>query len=1175
MITIEEVADKLLKEGLHLTALELQSELMRNQGQEVSLIRDYFSKREKSSSQSFSSSTPIKVSTVPQDEGKQQQLGSRLDSRNRSPSMQTFDSLDLGRCSDDGTDTLEKIALLEFELRKAKDTIKSLRSSLTEATTIAEESTGSTTTITTTGEEVSGERITAMDNDPFMGSNGNHSIDLGVIKPHEKRALNFLVNEFLMRHHHKMTSITFSEEITDQDFDSWEEIGLDIPQPPDLLTLMRSYFMPKQESILSKGTRKPSLCFNESSSQTDPIEWMTTDKTETDVDTTGRLTLDTNEKLTLDTNERLTLDTSTQTEELDERQVARKKMKEIISENCNINSIVDGDDSPIELSPFQVTLKEEAGLFEPRINTNLQVSRIPSDPSGIIDHLCHELPKIVPNVIIAKRTDLVPILISTIKLSKSSEEREKLVQVLFNLVRSPTREERDLILESLIIISRDFGYKKVEEEILPLIWEEMNEKYLEKRILVIESIHTLIPFVSKNIRISLLYSILVQIIGQDSELVVKENAIRVLSFLLTFFSSSDDEDGQKMDSVFKNIFIKTLISLDEISDPISMELISTINQSLIKYLIPSIAFWALKTNKLQFLINILLTETMNLLERKNTSERTIVSLINSFESLIPFLFINLVSSNPVKITCSGSANQTKCNRQCTIRNRLLNVKKIFQADCEISSLIQSFDSYISRDWFKTWPSWDDLLEGKDSTMYKFIHSIVSKIQLRKKQSVGALISFFTSFVQHFGLEVVRSKIKGMFLKRIYSQLDQDDGEKLDLLHNPILPCFSSSLTSLKPIEDEEQMDLVNCLQKSIITMSMFEPFDRPSLEAVQVSINVLMDSCSENCDQVIKIILFALQETVSDSRIQVRRKSLDLITCFINSSIKKSLNKESSVLIVLSIMRVLDTVSSDENVHVRSTSIPCFGSLFCFVFTHQINLRRELDEKVTMDKINYYLNEFLEGPKNRDEQIVLVSLINIFSSTALFFASFHEESNQITNQNVSNTNQNLSNPNQNFSNPNQNVSNPMAEFSFYALKLFLDFSLPRLAAIAVQCNNSTTLTREKKVQIVSALVDCYANYSRFSSHPETGIDHQLVKESILPSLKVTRDQVMDLIPDKLELLYCLINDFERRINPEGMTSSLSRSSFKLPVSAKRERTCIRNHNSYLQHGIRIHDQSKS
>lgn len=36
------------------------------------------------------------------------------------------------------------------------------------------------------------------------------------MKPHEIRALNFLINEFLLTNDNKLTSITFADEISDQ-----------------------------------------------------------------------------------------------------------------------------------------------------------------------------------------------------------------------------------------------------------------------------------------------------------------------------------------------------------------------------------------------------------------------------------------------------------------------------------------------------------------------------------------------------------------------------------------------------------------------------------------------------------------------------------------------------------------------------------------------------------------------------------------------------------------------------------------------------------------------------------------------------------------------------------------------------------------------------------------------
>ena len=54
----------------------------------------------------------------------------------RTSSLSTFDSIELGRYSDDlDKENDDRVAVLEFELRKAYETIKSLRGSLTEAAT--------------------------------------------------------------------------------------------------------------------------------------------------------------------------------------------------------------------------------------------------------------------------------------------------------------------------------------------------------------------------------------------------------------------------------------------------------------------------------------------------------------------------------------------------------------------------------------------------------------------------------------------------------------------------------------------------------------------------------------------------------------------------------------------------------------------------------------------------------------------------------------------------------------------------------------------------------------------------------------------------------------------------------------------------------------------------------
>lgn len=52
----------------------------------------------------------------------------------RSSSQATLDSLDMTRYSEDGAGVDERVAILEFELRKARENISSLRANLTVVT---------------------------------------------------------------------------------------------------------------------------------------------------------------------------------------------------------------------------------------------------------------------------------------------------------------------------------------------------------------------------------------------------------------------------------------------------------------------------------------------------------------------------------------------------------------------------------------------------------------------------------------------------------------------------------------------------------------------------------------------------------------------------------------------------------------------------------------------------------------------------------------------------------------------------------------------------------------------------------------------------------------------------------------------------------------------------------
>ncbi len=220
-ISLDSIASSLIKHNFILTALELHTELAEI-GRELPRLRDFFS----------NPSNFEQYSTFP---------------LHKTPSIQTFDSLDLTRYSDDTCDlnnkTEDKITLLEFELRKAKETINQLRHTLTKTTE------NETTLITPLKEKIT--RKEEEEDDDFINEQ--------ILLPHDKNSINFLINEYLLQQNYKMTSVTFSEENESLNLEDWDEIGLNKAKPPSIINLFKS--------TTSKVVTKDQLLSNKDFSQ--------------------------------------------------------------------------------------------------------------------------------------------------------------------------------------------------------------------------------------------------------------------------------------------------------------------------------------------------------------------------------------------------------------------------------------------------------------------------------------------------------------------------------------------------------------------------------------------------------------------------------------------------------------------------------------------------------------------------------------------------------------------------------------------------------------------------------------------------------------------------------------------------------------------------------------------
>lgn len=64
----------------------------------------------------------------------------------------------------------------------------------------------------------------------------------------------------------------------------------------------------------------------------------------------------------------------------------------------------------------------------------------------IVEILTYILPRLVPNIILNKREEIIPLIVSAIHLHSNPSEREKLLQLLFNLKKRPQEDERQMIL---------------------------------------------------------------------------------------------------------------------------------------------------------------------------------------------------------------------------------------------------------------------------------------------------------------------------------------------------------------------------------------------------------------------------------------------------------------------------------------------------------------------------------------------------------------------------------------------------------------------------------------------------------------------------------------------------------------------------------------------------------
>ncbi|XP_029935011.1 RAB11-binding protein RELCH homolog isoform X2 [Myripristis murdjan] len=1059
-VSVDVIAAQLLRDQYILTALEFHTELL-EAGRELPRLRDYFSNPGNFERQS---------GTPPASKDQVLGPGGPL---NRAGSISTLDSLDFARYSDDGNrESDERVAVLEFELRKAKETIQALRANLTQA---AES-------------EVPSQERKNFKSSPEIQE---------PIRPLEKRALNFLVNEYLLKNEYKLSSITFSDENDDQDFELWDDVGLNIPKPPDLLQLYRNCGsalpLPRDMVDVAVGVdfgelpgnyitqdppKKPDLSQQQQTEVVQELEYQISllnsekqslaeqiKKLQSEIQTLKRsvsspppATLDLGSQAT--SNLSTTANTTCSTDPLsvpptdngqylDIRGVSEPESDPDPPSTQNTphphpqshNKLksrppVQFDQPNRKLSPaFQQALLSFCRMSSDS-RLGAEVSRIADSEESVMLMLGRCLPHIVPNVLLAKREELIPLILCTACLHPEPKERDQLLHILFNLIKRPDDEQRQMILTGCVAFARHVGPTRVEAELLPQCWEQINHKYPERRLLVAESCGALAPYLPKEIRSSLVLSMLQQMLAEDKADMVREAVVKSLGIIMGYI---DDPDK------YSQGFELMLLSL---GDP-SERVVSAIHQVFI----PAFAAWTTELGTLHTaLIPSLLARIEKLLTQgeHGLDEHKLHMFLSALQSLIPPLFAVVLQNAPFtsRAKLHGEIPAIEVTRFPRPASPLQDVATIIGSREMLSALLLLYDHQLEHEGTT---GWDSLLWVVNQLLPQLIE-IVGRINVTSSTCVHEFSRFFWRFCRTFGKIFTNTKVKPQFQEILrLSEENVDATAGNGILTKATVPIYATGVLTCYNQEEDRKL-LVGFLEDVMTTLSLSHaPLDSLKASFVELGANPVYH------ELLLTVLWYGVVHTSA------------LVRCTAARMFELLVKGVNETLVAQRVVPALITLSSDPEISVRISTIPAFGTIM-----------ETVTQKELLERVKMQLASFLEDPQYQDQHSLHMEIIRTFGRVG-----------------------------------------PNAEPRFRD-----EFVLPHLHKLAL--SNNSQAVESKRIDIATQLFEAYSALSCCFISEELMVNH------FLPGLRCLRADMEQLSPEHEVILSSMIKECEIKVENRGI-----------------------------------------
>ncbi|XP_060920198.1 RAB11-binding protein RELCH homolog isoform X2 [Labrus mixtus] len=1070
-VSVDVIAAQLLRDQYILTALELHTELL-EAGRELPRLRDYFSNPGNFERQS---------GTPP---AKDQVLGPG-GPLNRAGSISTLDSLDFARYSDDGNrETDERVAVLEFELRKAKETIQALRANLTQA---AES-------------EVPSQERKNFKSSPEIQE---------PIRPLEKRALNFLVNEYLLKNEYKLSAITFSDENDDQDFELWDDVGLNIPKPPDLLQLYRNCGTPlpspRDTVDVSVGVdfgdfpgncfpqdppKKPDLSQQQQAEMVEELEYQISllnnekqslaeqiKKLQSEIQTLKR-SVSSPPPATLDLGSQNSMNPSSSSSAIASCTDHHSVPPTDNGQYLDIRGVSDAETVPSSnstQSPSQphpqphnklrsrppVQFDQPNRKLSPAFQQALlsfcrmcsdsrlgaEVSRIADSEESVMLMLGRCLPHIVPNVLLAKRErmvahlcqELIPLILCTACLHPEPKERDQLLHILFNLIKRPDDEQRQMILTGCVAFARHVGPTRVEAELLPQCWEQINHKYPERRLLVAESCGALAPYLPKEIRSSLVLSMLQQMLTEDKADMVREAVVKSLGIIMGYI---DDPDK------YSQGFELMLLSL---GDP-SERVVSAVQQVFI----PAFAAWTTELGTLHTaLIPSLLARIEKLLMQgeHGLDEHKLHMFLSALQSLIPPLFAVVLQNAPFtsRAKLHGDIPAIEVTRFPRPVSPLQDVATIIGSREMLSALLLLYDHQLEHEGTT---GWDSLLWVVNQLLPQLIE-IVGRINVTSSTCVHEFSRFFWRFCRTFGKIFTNTKVKPQFQEILrLSEENVDVSAGNDILTKATVPIYATGVLTCYN-QDEDRKLLVGFLEDVMTTLSLSHaPLDSLKASFVELGANPVYH------ELLLTVLWYGVVHTSA------------LVRCTAARMFELVLRGMSEALVDRRAAPALITLCSGPEFSVRISTIPAFGTIM-----------ETVTQKELLERVKMQLASFLEDPQYQDQHSLHMEIIRTFGRVG-----------------------------------------PNAEPRFRD-----EFVLPHLHKLAL-ANNSQAV-ESKRIDIATQLFEAYSALSCCFISEEVMVNH------FLPGLRCLRADMEQLSPEHEVILSSMIKECEIKVENRGMADA--------------------------------------